>query len=324
MTKRHFVGTLTIVGVLGLTAYSIYLWRKQKKIDEGTITIDEAREIARGTEEEIDATEIREGFVTDDNIRVKLTDVYFNNGVAMVDRSHRENKVVLDSDDTIKVAMTPEEIDAKIREEEERQVEEEIKKEQEKYIAEPEAVWHEDEGAGKLRHDPNSDEALYQFHNMELAEWRPSDSVFQTMVHLYSIPFVPTNDGDANLFSKLVDHRSNFFGKSSKWNDKITFADVITYYARRADYDLEESYGFWIRHFISINNLDDMDDDELECVVADMVSHNYYNDGWDSWGLFGLCDNHMREAEEIARGYVENSVTFEIEFNVFMTHWGEE
>ena len=318
MNKRSFIGTVTIVGVLGLTAYSIYLWRKQKETDEDTITVDEAREIARQFTDS--DTKIREQFEN-----THREDIKGYEGINPTSYWGWEPQVEKeDSDDTIKVAMTPEELDAKIREDEERQVEEDIKKEQEKHIAEPEAVWHEDEGAGKLRHDPNSTEALYQFHRMELADWRPEDNTFQAMVQLYNIPFEPQNDGDVNLYTKLTHHREEFFGKSSRWNDKITFADVVTYFARRASYNLGNPYSFWVKHFISINDLEGMDDESLEVVVSDIVSHDHYNDGWDSWGLFGLCDNQMREAEDIARGYIDLSVTFEIEFNVFMKYWVEE
>ena len=306
MSKRYFIGTVTIVGVLGLTAYSIYLWRKDKE----AITVDEAREISRGTTE-------REQFEKSHRDEVDSYD-----GI----NPTSDGDIWIKEDETspkIQV-MTPEEIDAKIREDEERQVEEDIKKEEEKHIAKPEAVWHEDEGAGKLRHDPNSDEALYQFHRMELADWRPQDITFQTMVQLYNIPFEPQNDGDFNLHTKLTHHREEFFGKSSRWNDKITFADVLTYFARRASYDLGNPYSFWVKHFISIADLEGRDDESLEVVVSDIVAHDHYVEGWDAWGLFGLCDNHIREAEDIAKGYVDDAVTFEIEFNVFMTHWVEE
>lgn len=313
---RYVVGIGTITGIIGLTTYSIILYKRQQKQEEDSISVDEAKDILakRDLEEEPKSDEIP----TVPNMiemEVELSEIRAR------EEEHYKN---------VEEAAKPFHIDAKpltevIREQEEEDLkieEEELRKEQNKYKAEPEPILLEDEGDGKLRYDPNSDEALIQYMRMELADWAPNDEMYQILSVLFDIPFEPMNDGDRHLFSKLVDYRSEFFGPASRWSQRISFTDLILHFARLADFNLGKTVRHWAEEFIAFNNIDtSMSLDDIQHMFKEMTEHTYYNEEIDTYGIFGLDTASMNRAMDIAAGNIDDSLTYEIEFNEFLKQW---
>jgi len=289
---RYVVGTGTIVGILGLTGYSIYLYRKQKKEDEQAIGVDEAREMSRDVESEYKHPIM-------ENVEEEMDDIRGDYEVSA--------KIVSP------IAVPVDDI-----------VEEEI--EEEELLAEEESeeilndnVEHEYEGDGKLRYDPDSEQALEQFFKMELAEWDPEDDIYKGLYRLFNLVYVPTNDGDKNVYTNMIDYRVEFFGRNSRWIDAISVADLILYYARKADYELGGSVRFWASEFMTMNELDEFEEDDiLKDVIHEMVHHRLYNEAWDSYGLFGLDEYHWGYVHNISSRNLDGMVTFDMEFSGFL------
>lgn len=197
--------------------------------------------------------------------------------------------------------------------------EEELREEQ----IEPEPILLQDEGDGKLRYDPNSDEALVQFMRMELAEWAPHEEVYKTLMELYDMKFEPKVDGDVHLHAKLVDYRAEFFGPASRWAVRISITDLVLHFARLADFNVGGGVRYWAGHFLEVNriNIFDMSIDHMEYMFNLMNHHEFFrtlDNGDDIFSFFGLDKQSIDNATEIASRNIDSSLTYEIEFNEFL------
>lgn len=291
---RYAVGVTTIVGVLGLTTYAIVLHRRQLKDEENSMTLDEAKDLVEKSR--------KSGSLSSEKIAIGLiNDLGFEKG--------------LEKDIVVK---TVEEVEKILEKEELEQMEEDLRNEEP--VLEPEPILLEDEGEGKLRYDPNSDEALVQYMRMEAAEWAPNDPMYDTLMALFDVIFEPINDGDTNLHSKLVDYRSEFFGPASRWAIRVSFADLLLHFARLADFNIGAGVKYWAEHFLDVNgiNAQDMSEETLIDIVQLMNEHIFVSNNGFTNGLFAIESESMDRALEIAAGTIEGSLTYEIEFNEFL------
>lgn len=177
----------------------------------------------------------------------------------------------------------------------------------------------EDKGDDELRYDPNSVEALQQFVDMQLADWSPEEVDYQILARLYEFPFIPENDGDRDLKTKIIDYRAEFFGFGSQWTSQVTFADVILHFARTAAYHMDEDIRFWVNHILKHNEFyPDMSSFDIDMYLEELNNHTYHNNELDTYGLFGISQEAMTNAIKIADMNIDQSVTYEIEFNEFL------
>jgi hypothetical protein len=171
----------------------------------------------------------------------------------------------------------------------------------------------------KMIHDPNSIEARNQYKRMELAEWSRNDESYGILDQLFDFPFIPKNDGDNDLKTKIVDYRSKFFGFSSKWVKEVTFAEVVLYYAKLANYNCDESVRYWVNYFLQFNELHyNTPSMRMDTTLDSLNNHNYFNEDTGTFGLFGLTHEQMNQAVNIANKNVDKYLTYEIEFNEFL------
>jgi hypothetical protein len=171
----------------------------------------------------------------------------------------------------------------------------------------------------ELRYDPNSRDARNQFIRMELAEWRPLEDNYQTLLRLFDFPFKPQNDGDELMATQVIDYRVRFFGFGSRWCKEVTVADIIMHYSRKAEFNCGENVRYWADYFLEFNELDfTKANHEIDEVLLRLNSHTYFNEERATFGLFGLTRECMDQAIRIANGNVDRSVTYEIEFNEFL------
>ena len=167
-----------------------------------------------------------------------------------------------------------------------------------------------------LRHEPNSMEALQQYMKMELAEWVPMEETYQTLLKLFNFPFVPQNDGDHLLMTKIIDYRVQFFGFNSRWVKEVSFAEIILYFAKSIDYNVGGGVRQWVGHILNYNDLDHLaTSGKIDGVLERLNSHTYFNEHTGTYGLFGLNEQYINSAIEIAQRNVDKSLTYEIEFN---------
>ena len=183
----------------------------------------------------------------------------------------------------------------------------------------PTPIRKEDE---ELRHDPNSREARDQFIKMKIAEWSPGDEAHDLLMYLFTFPFTPTNEDDKLLRKVLMYNREEFFGPDSKWNSRITWADVILHYAESLEFNLGESINHWTEYMLDnmgINVI--MSSESLDRLLSDLANHSFYNEDTNRFGLFGLNDDELDNAYLIADDQVEPGLTFDIQFNELLKGW---
>lgn len=170
-----------------------------------------------------------------------------------------------------------------------------------------------------LRFEHNSIQARDQFIKMELAELYPSQREYQIMRKLFEVPFEPLTDGDHILHSQLVDHRIEFFGNKSDWVFAITMGDIITHYARLTDFELGNGVSEWIIFFLNNTEFNEMEHASvMNGICVALNQHKYFCNPTRTYGLFGLTDDDMADAQEMADSMIDGEITYEIEFNTFI------
>src|SRR5205085_4452626 len=136
----------------------------------------------------------------------------------------------------------------------------------------------------------------------------------QTLTNLFNFPFKPQNDGDHDLYTKVIDYRVQFFGFGSRWSKEVTIADVILYFARNAEFNVGESVRYWAEYFLEFNDLDFTQPSYIiDERLNELNSHTYFNEERATFGLFGLSRVAMDSAINIANRNIDRSVTYEIE-----------
>lgn len=292
MNLRYILGTVTIVVIIGGTIYAIKKSKDAEKLEGEEITVEEAKAmVARGRVAEAESTyEKTYGFNPGDE---------------------EDRKVV-------KVRAVTEECEEDLDEDIEEIIDD--SREMAEYNASfVNATRDNNEEEEELRYEPNSMDARNQFIKMELAEWRPLEDVYQTMMKLFDFPFNPQNDGDDMLRTQIIDYRVQFFGFGSKWSKEVTIADVILHYARSAEFNCGEDLRYWVAYFLDFNELDfTMASHEIDEVLSRLNSHTYFNEERQTFGLFGLTRESMDQAIRIANRNIDRSVTYELEFNEFL------
>ena len=176
-------------------------------------------------------------------------------------------------------------------------------------------VMEEDE---KLRHNPNSKEAREQFIFMNLAEWRPDSDDYNMLMYLFTFPFEPKVEEDRRLRDVLIDERTTFFGEGSKWNNRITWGDVVLHYARKSVFNLDKSMDYWVGLFLDnmgVNYL--MSSNSIGAILKDLTNHYHFNDDG-NFGMFGLDEDALTDVYAMADREPDSDVSFNIEYNEFL------
>lgn len=170
-----------------------------------------------------------------------------------------------------------------------------------------------------LKYEPNSMQARQQYMKMELAEWVPMEDTYQTLLKLFDFPFIPQNDGDHMLMTKIIDYRVQFFGFQSRWAKEVTFAEIILHFAKLTDYNCGGGIRQWVQHILEYNDLEHLaTSGRIEGILDALNNHTYFNERTGTYGLFGLSEQYIQSAMSIARRNVDTSLTYEIEFNEFL------
>ena len=292
------MGTVTIVVIIGGTIYAIKKSKDVKKAEGEEISLEEARKIVADREDK------NEGFD-------KEYSTYFEEPL-------KSTIEVYSKADIEATRRMIEDLEEEAPYDEEEYVDED--KFDEQYEALIENIESQNrEGDEELRYEPNSREARNQYIKMELAEWAPLEDSYQILKNLFDVPFIPNNDGDYDLKTRLVDYRAQFFGVTSRWTQDISYADIILYYARQTEFNCGDSVKYWGDYFLSFNAFDiNTPSRVVDDIVAHLNNHVYFNEERQTFGLFGLTRGYMDQAIRIANGNIDSSVTYDIEFNEFL------
>lgn len=314
MNKKQLLGGATIVIILGGTAYAIYKYKKMEKAAEGVIDLHEAREIVANHEEintQREEAMYEESESFDEMIDDCRDEASYN---ASFTRGTEEFVSTKDGDIKIKhidefVATTP---DADLPYEPDKEFH--YSDIPDLQTPEAETMTEEDK---VLKYEPNSREARSQFIRMELAEWPASSQPYHRMLDLFNEPFIPTNDGDRDLVDRIIDYKIEFFGPHSKWVNEVTIADLILYYAKRAEFNCGGTVSEWADRFLDTTSFLSSREGKYSHseTVELLTNHKFYNDNIRGFGLFGISKQAWDSAQQVAELNFDRSITFEIEFN---------
>ena len=175
-----------------------------------------------------------------------------------------------------------------------------------------------------LRYEPNSEEARSQFVAMLTAEWLPTHDDYETLMYLFEFPFFPISDKDKWLKGVLADEREQFFGKDSKWVNRVTYAEVIIYYATRIEFEMDDrDRTYWANRLLENTNLKYISTaDAMDKEIKSLNEHMYrleYDHGGETWGLFALTEQDMLdiEADASVRSR-DGQISYDMEYHKFL------
>lgn len=175
----------------------------------------------------------------------------------------------------------------------------------------------EEKEVEELRFPPNSKEALEQYINMTLAEFQKGEEAFLIFRRLYNHKYRPKNQRDMVIYDYLVQDRVAFFGPDSVHNTEVSFAELLLYFAKYCDFDLDGGVNSWGRQFLY--NLDlrsNMGEIALDRTIEDVVRHSFV--GHNGYGIFGLRDEEYRNILSEVSNSTVNYMTFTAQYNMFL------
>lgn len=169
----------------------------------------------------------------------------------------------------------------------------------------------------KLRHDPNSVEALNQFITMELSDISHPE-VLGVMDGLFRMP-LRMNENDT-VISRLRDNRLNFFGES-RWTDDLSIADLLLNYAKLEHFDLdadiERSIHVYLENLGIYDPIESIKYDISRVNWDAVMAHEWQYDG--NWGIFALDEVEMEFLlKDRTRVSGNNTIMFNDEYNLYL------
>lgn len=340
------LGLITTVVIVGGTVYCIKKAYDTKKQEASAISLDEAKKIVEDRKADIEYVETHAYWQTKGVFPTISEDEMEDTKFGARDISHydpdferrelkpkemavlvdeaRESadwnasfeppKTAIDSDRQI-FGVRVEDI---VEEEEEEEEEEDIDPEE---LQVSKGYFEEDKDViDDLRYEPNSVDAREQFISMELANLGRDNDTRDIVAMLYDHSFVPTCTEDHNLMVRLIDHRIKFFGVVSRWTKEVTYGDLIMYYGKSAEFNCGNDVKYWVDYFLTCADMDNvtLTSEEIDDRINLLNSHTFYNKEMQSHGLFGLTEDQMTEAIDIALKRIDKQVTYDIEFHQLM------
>ena len=172
-----------------------------------------------------------------------------------------------------------------------------------------------EEGVVELRFPPNSEEALHQYKEMSLAEFDAMGPAKRALYMLFKVPYHPNNSQDGLVVNHIKESRLDFFSEDSVYvNEQVTIAELILYFAKMADYDMDKGIEYWSNQFLfNLDIVPGIDQNTLNNIIGALVSHTYI--GEMGYGLFGLDDE---EYKKVLNFNQLGGVTFLKQYNVFL------
>lgn len=186
----------------------------------------------------------------------------------------------------------------------------------------------EDEKEGEiLRHEPNSKEALAQFKAMVLSDYEENETLWDILNKLWGYSYNPRNTADATVKKHLFEAREEFFGEDSKWNEQITFAEVVIFFGNKLAWDFDVDIIGCTKIIVDAIELDGTSGDtKITNTIADLVSHDFVSKD-QRYGLFGLALEDYREHilnYPSVKVTVNSDVSFNMEYDVFCNVYSDD
>lgn len=157
----------------------------------------------------------------------------------------------------------------------------------------------------KLRYDPNSKEALEQYHSMLLANFDDHGGTYRLVRRMFEVPVQLGTDTDprATLLSNIEDQRIEFFGRNSVYSGDVmpTLGEILVYLSTKADYDMGLGQEYWCELWLNLNHIvEPISAYDLKlfgkAIEEDSIQETI--DGTTYVGLFRLALDDMQDCPE--------------------------
>ena len=157
----------------------------------------------------------------------------------------------------------------------------------------------------RLRYDPNSKEALEQYHSMLLANFDDHGGTYRLIRRMFDVPVQLDTETDprATLLSNIQDQRIEFFGRNSVYSkdEMPTLGEIILYLSTKADYDMGLGQEYWCELWLNMNHIvEPISAYDLKLfgksVQEDSIQETI--DGTTYVGLFRLALDDMQDCPE--------------------------
>ena len=157
----------------------------------------------------------------------------------------------------------------------------------------------------KLRYDPNSKEALEQYHSMLLANFDDHGATYRLVRRMFDIPVQLGTDTDprATLLSNIQDQRIEFFGRDSIYSEDEmpTLGEIFVYLSTKADYDMGLGQEYWCDLWLNLNHImEPISAYDLKLFGKSVEQDNIEEtiDGQTFYGIFRLSEESIQDWPE--------------------------
>ena len=176
----------------------------------------------------------------------------------------------------------------------------------------------DEEDDEELRYHPESKEALKEYKQTILSVL-PIDPYYYIMEKLFNIEFVPQNELDNIVHKHLVENRQDYFGDFPTVANNVTYAELLLYFAEKADYEIDFDKHAFICRIIDKLNLLDKKQIELETILLSCAKHEFVLEEPAIFSIFAL--GYLVSPYEEIQMYIDplyGYEGFETEFNVLI------
>lgn len=275
MKSKDVAITVAIVGLIALTGYVSWKVYKASKLSDGEEDLVDSEDTKDAQNEQESLTDVSE--TVDDNEEEFMDDETIDSSIFY--REPQPIRGIGEDDD-------------------------------EQYESVWDAYLEENEGdLFEMKHDKNSKEAWDQYVSMKLADLTYGVYSVDVMKKLYEIPFITNQriDENGSMYHEVIDEHEDFFGEGSKWNEKYSAGDVVTYWAEKLNWDLGDNnfydYEFFVEYIIDQSGLARAvknSDEEVYKLVHDIENNMLMvedkGSGYDNfyYGIFHLKEEDIR------------------------------
>jgi len=147
---------------------------------------------------------------------------------------------------------------------------------------------HEGKELDYLRFNKDSNEALMQYKAMKMADIRMGSTTFDILWRLFNIPYTHIDSPeDDTVRLNCIDDRKDFFGEDSDWNEEVTIADIVLYFAELMSADFDKSVDYFANELVANMGIQHaFPQRELEKRMNQFMAHDLYTAS--GFGMFGL------------------------------------
>ncbi len=174
-----------------------------------------------------------------------------------------------------------------------------------------------EEGVEELRFHKDSEEALHQFKEMNLAEFEPTSQTTIVLWQLFNVEYKPTTPEDGHIKETLISERKAFFGLESVHNDFISIAEFLLYFARTLDFDLDGGVYMWAEWLVkNLGITPGIGAITLENIIDSLMSHNFQSQY--GFGLFAFSNERYKDMLTSTNNSTVRYPTFLAQYHVFI------